>query len=163
MKAEPFPVRLVKQLAVLEGVVISGLMMAIAILTLAQVFWRYALELPLQWSEEVARYCFVWVTFLGAAALMRQREGHPAIDALVLSVGPGVRRAMIALSRLMIIIGSLAIAVGGFRMVQLQWHQLSPSLEIPMAWIYASMLLGPLIGIFWCLWCARYGWLEDEK
>jgi TRAP-type C4-dicarboxylate transport system permease small subunit len=154
--------RLAGLLAALERVLISTLMATITILTLAQVFWRYVLELPLQWSEEIARYCFVWVTFLGAAALMRLQDGHPAIDALYLSVGPKVQQATNIASRTIVIAGTLAIAVGGFRMVQLQWNQLSPSVEVPMGWIYLSMFVGPLIGVFWIIWVARHGYLEDE-
>ena len=162
MSAAPAPARLIPMLVRLERAVLSGLMAAIVILTLAQVFWRYGLERPLQWSEEVARYCFVWLTFLGAAVLMRQREGHPAIDVLALSVGARTRHVMEIASRLVTIAGSLAISVGGFRMVQLQWNQLSPSLEVPMVWIYLSMALGPLLGIFWIVWCMRHGSVEDE-
>ena len=154
--------RFVRVLAAIERGLISGLMAVITVLTFAQVVWRYGLNQPLQWSEEVARYCFVWVTFIGAAALLRQRDGHPAIDTLYLGVGPRAQRAMDVVSRLAVIAGSLAIAFGGFRMVQLQWQQLSPSLEIPMAWMYASMFLVPLVGIFWVLWCARHGFVEDE-
>jgi TRAP-type C4-dicarboxylate transport system permease small subunit len=161
MNAGPAPTRLVGLLAKLERAVLSGLMAAIVILTLAQVIWRYGLERPLQWSEEVARYCFVWLTFLGAAVLMRQREGHPAIDVLALSVGARARHMMEIASRLVTIVGSLAISVGGFRMVQLQWSQLSPSLEVPMVWIYLSMALCPLLGVFWIVWCMRYGSVED--
>jgi TRAP-type transport system small permease protein len=155
--------RFARHLAALERFLISTLMAVITILTLAQVIWRYVLELPLQWSEEIARYCFVWVTFLGAAALMRLRDGHPAIDALYLSVGAKAQRVMDIASRTVVIVGTLAIAVGGFRMVQLQWNQLSPSVEVPMAWIYMSMFLGPLIGVFWVIWRARYGCLEDDS
>ena len=108
-------------------------MAAITILTLAQVFWRYILELPLQWSEEIARYCFVWVTFLGAATLMRLQDGHPAIDALYVRVSSKAQQVMDVVSKLMVVVGSLAIAVGGLRLVLLQWNQLSPSVEIPMA------------------------------
>ena len=154
--------RLIKSLMSAERLIIAGLMAVIAILTLAQVFWRYVLELPLQWSEEVARYCFVWVTFVGAAALMRLCDGHPAIDALHHVVSAAVRRALEIFSRLVTIAGLVAIGFGGFRMVQLQWHQLSPSLELPMAFIYLAMVIGPLIGVFWTLWCASYGSVDDE-
>ena len=153
--------RLVKLLAALERGIISALMAAITILTLAQVVWRYGLNMPLQWSEEVARYCFVWVTFLGAATLMRLQDGHPVIDAVYLSVGPGTQKAMEIISRTVVIAGTLAIAIGGLRLVFLQWRQLSPSVEVPMAWIYLSMFVGPLIGVFWVLWCARHGCVED--
>jgi TRAP-type C4-dicarboxylate transport system permease small subunit len=60
------------------------------------------------------------------------------------------------------VIGSLAIAAGGLRLSQLQWHQLSPSLEFPMAYVYLAMFIGPLIGVFWLAWCARYGSVTDE-
>jgi TRAP-type C4-dicarboxylate transport system permease small subunit len=162
MNAGTIPERLIRLLTTLERVVIATLMAVITVLTLAQVFWRYGLNMPLQWSEEIARYCFVWVTFLGAATLMRLRDGHPAIDALYVAVGPRVQRATEIAGRLVVIGGTLAIAIGGFRMVQLQWHQLSPSIEVPMAWIYLAMVVGPLIGLFWTIWCAWYGCVEDE-
>jgi TRAP-type C4-dicarboxylate transport system permease small subunit len=61
-----------------------------------------------------------------------------------------------------VIAGSLAIAVGGFRMMQLQWSQLSPSIELPMTWIYLAMFVGPLLGVFWIVWCDRHGSVKDE-
>jgi len=153
---------LVRLLAALERAAIAGLMAAITILTFAQVVWRYGFDQPLQWSEEVARYAFVWVTFLGASTLLRLRDGHPAIDTLYLHSGPRLRRAMDIFGRAMVIACCLAIAAGGLRMMQLQWKQLSPSLELPMVWVYLSMTLPPLVGIFWVLWCAGHGQLEDE-
>jgi TRAP-type C4-dicarboxylate transport system permease small subunit len=116
----------------------------------------------LQWSEEVARYCFVWVTLLGASALLRVSDGHPRIDTLWHLADRHVRSALDLFSRAMVILCSLAIAFGGLRMMQLNWEQRSPSLEIPMAWIYLSMLLAPLLGVFWTLWCGAHGCVEDD-
>jgi TRAP-type transport system small permease protein len=149
-------------LAATERGVIGGLMAAIVVLTLAQVIWRYILDDPLQWSEEVARYCFVWVTLLGASALLRVSDGHPRIDTLWHLGGRHVRSALDLFSRAMVILCSAAIAFGGLRMMQLNWEQRSPSLEIPMAWIYLSMLLAPLLGVFWTLWCGAHGCVEDD-
>ena len=162
MSGKAVSASLVRLLAVLERALISGLMAVITLLTLAQVFWRYVLEQPLQWSEELARYGFVWVTFLGAAVLFRLPDGHPAIDALYFIVGANAQRVMDIVRRLVVIAGSLAIAVGGFRMMQLQWNQLSPSIELPMAWIYLAMFVGPLMGVFWIIWCDRHGSVKDE-
>jgi len=154
--------RLGGMLAAIERTVIGGLMAAIVLLTLAQVIWRYVLDDPLQWSEEVARYCFVWLTLLGASALLRVSDGHPRIDSLWHLAGPHVRSALELFSRAMVILCSAAIAFGGLRMMQLNWEQRSPSVEIPMLWIYLSMLVAPLLGVFWTLWCGVHGCVEDD-
>ncbi len=154
---------MVRLLAAVERVLFSGLMAAIGILTFAQVVWRYGFNQPLQWSEEMARYGFVWVTFLGAAALLRLKDGHPAIDTLYLRANLRVRQALDNFSRAMVIGCCLAIAGGGLRMMLLNWKQLSPSLEMPMVWVYLSMSLPPLVGIFWVIWCSRHGCIEDGE
>ena len=40
---------------------------AMVVIIFAQVIFRYALNLPLAWSEELARYLFIWATFFGAS------------------------------------------------------------------------------------------------
>jgi TRAP-type transport system small permease protein len=52
-------------------VVIAALVLAIVVITLAAVWYRYALNSPIAWTEQVSRMMFVWVTFLGAAVLYR--------------------------------------------------------------------------------------------
>lgn len=153
--------RFIRLLAATERLVIGGLMAAITILTLIQVIWRYGLNQPITWSEEVARYCFVWVTLIGAAALLRLSDGHPELDSLRNRAGPFLRHAIDIFSRLMIIACSLAISIGGFRMIETQFHQLSPSVGIPMWMMYLSMTVTPLIGILWVLWRAKHGPVED--
>jgi TRAP-type C4-dicarboxylate transport system permease small subunit len=76
--------------------------------------------------------------------------------------GRRVRRVLDLFSRAMVILCSLAIAFGELRMMQLHWEQRSPSLEIPMAWIYLAMLVAPLLGVFWTLWCGAHGFVEDD-
>jgi TRAP-type C4-dicarboxylate transport system permease small subunit len=63
-----------------EAVALGLLVLAMTGATLAQVAARYVLGTPLIWSEEAARYLFVWVALLGAALAMRQ-GGHYALDA----------------------------------------------------------------------------------
>ncbi|MEM7776344.1 MAG: TRAP transporter small permease [Pseudomonadota bacterium] len=163
MAAEPRTPRIILMLAVIERFVIGGLMAAITFLTLIQVIWRYGLNQPLTWSEEVARYCFVWVTLIGAATLLRLKDSHPELDSLRNRLAPIFRAAVDVFSRLTIVLCSLAISIGGFRMIHLHIDQLSPSLEIPMWWIYLSMAVPPLIGIFWILWRAKFGPVEDQQ
>jgi TRAP-type C4-dicarboxylate transport system permease small subunit len=59
--------------------ILAALTAAIVAITLAAVWWRYVINDPLGWSEQVSRILFVWMTFLGAAVLYRQKL-HISID-----------------------------------------------------------------------------------
>ena len=61
-------------------------------LVLAQVLARKFFE-PLVWSEELARYLFIWVAFLGWI-IATQRGSHVAITQFSDAAGPGLRRAL---------------------------------------------------------------------
>ena len=50
-------------------------------LLLIQVFCRYLFEMPLAWAEEMVRYTYIGVSFLGAAVALRERT-HISIDIL---------------------------------------------------------------------------------
>ena len=63
--------RLDAAVAWVEGLALGLLVLAMTGVTLSQVFWRYALNAPLIWSEEAARYLFVWVALVGAGLAMR--------------------------------------------------------------------------------------------
>ena len=62
---------------------ILGLCIALIVLiTIAAVWWRYILAAPLAWIEQVSNILFIWVTFIGAAVLYRQRL-HIGVDMLI--------------------------------------------------------------------------------
>lgn len=53
----------------------------LAITVFAQFFTRYVLNDSLAWTEEIARYGLMWITFVGAAVAMRKRT-HIAVEVL---------------------------------------------------------------------------------
>src|SRR6202043_140295 len=65
-----------------ETVVVVVLVAMLTAVTFAQVCARYVLGDPLIWSEEVARYLFVWVSMIGAALALRE-GGHFGLDLLI--------------------------------------------------------------------------------
>ncbi len=62
---------------------LGGCIAAIVLITICAVFWRYALDRPLSWVEQVSTMIFVWVIFLGSAVLYRQNL-HIGVDAFLL-------------------------------------------------------------------------------
>ncbi len=62
-----------------------------ALIVALQVFCRYVLNHSLFWSEELARYLLVWLTFLGATAAY-YRKIHPGIDILTLRLNKNLQK-----------------------------------------------------------------------
>lgn len=136
-------------LVALERGLLGGLMAAIAVITFLQVTLRYLFGVPLGWSEEVGRFCLVWLTFVGAGVLVRQADGHPAVDTLPQALAGGSRRLVEMASRLLVIVACLAMGWGGARMTQVQWGQTSPSLELSMGVVYLCIPVGAALGVLW--------------
>jgi TRAP-type transport system small permease protein len=147
----------VRALVAIERGLLGGLMAAIAVVTFLQVALRYLFGIPLGWSEEVGRFFLVWLTFIGAGALVRLPQGHPAVDALPQALhGPG-RRTVEAVSRVLVIAACVAMGWGGVRMAQVQWGQTSASLEISMGIVYLCIPAGAALGVWWGLATLRSG------
>src|SRR3990172_2317165 len=64
-----------------EAVVIIAIVGVMTVVIFLQVVYRYGLTQPLYWSEELARYLFVWLSILGAT-LALQKRGHFGLDVL---------------------------------------------------------------------------------
>src|SRR4029434_4037443 len=88
-----------------------GLMVALVVVVFLGVFSRYVLHATFQWYDEVARLCFVWMVFLGAAVAVR-RGAHFRLHLLIHRFGPRLRRATeLAVGLLVLLFG--AVLVGG--------------------------------------------------
>jgi TRAP-type transport system small permease protein len=72
----------------------TALLLAVmAAIVAAEVFCRYILNASLAWSEELSRYLFIWVSFLGAVIAL-VRGTHIGVDSLVRRLRPPVRAAV---------------------------------------------------------------------
>jgi len=119
-------------------VVIFSVMIAA---TFAQVVFRYLLLSPLPWSEELARYCFVWIVFLGAT-LGLERGVHIGVDILTILLPPRVQRWLTMLNEFLILAFVLVIIVASVAVVDANRLQFSPALGLQMAKIYLAIPLG---------------------
>ena len=109
----------------------------------AQVFYRYALNQSLFWSEELARYILVWLTFLGATVAYR-RGLHPSIDLLTTRLGDRAGGAMRVISHL-VAMGFFAMLVTyGSQFAYFVRFQISPALQLPK---WTIMLVLPISGM----------------
>lgn len=133
--------RLLKQIdraigAVLGPVVFAGMIALIGVISVqivSRVFFT-----SVSWTEEVARFLLIWITFLGAA-LAYQQGRHIAVTLLCDSLPSGLRRAVTCTGLLVVIAFLVMLAMVGWHYMGLQSFQKSPSLRISMGLVYAVM------------------------
>jgi len=130
-------------LGAVEKYACMALVTEMTVVVLCGVLTRYVTKGQLPWSAELASYSLAWTTFLGSALVM-DRKGHLAIEALVQWLPPSLRKIAQIVSYL-VVLASLAIFVlAGFELVLRTKDQLSAAMRIPMAWAYLSIPLGSL-------------------
>ena len=105
-----------------------------------QVFSRYVLNIPLSWPEEVARYCLVWLTFMGASAAVRAND-HIRIDALLIAVPPRLRVALILFTNICAVVTLILVTPAGFQLVGMMVGIPTAALQISVAWVYLPVPL----------------------
>ncbi len=111
-------------------------MLLMLFIIFAQVVSRYFFGYTPEWSEELARFLFVWVVFLGSALIMGE-SGHLAVQFLPLHYKNKpfgkVLEIIINLSSYLFI---LILFVQGSRMTKIMTFQMSPGMDIPMSYVY---------------------------
>jgi len=127
--------------------IITVLFGAMSIASFLQVVFRYVLKLPLPWSEELARFLFVWVVFLGSAVAVKEKA-HVGLEYFVDLLEISKRRIVYALAYILCMFMSLIVAKNGFTVVKSTLVQLSPAMQVPMGYVYFAIPLGFLICFF---------------
>ncbi|MFL5133226.1 MAG: TRAP transporter small permease [Microvirga sp.] len=130
-------------------VFIGALVGAIVVITLASVWWRYVLNAPLAWPEQVSRILFVWITFVGAAVLYRERL-HVAIDMFMALLPRGARRAVGWAIELLILAFNFVLLLYGLKLSVDTLGQTFGALDITPASFYfaAPVAAGMMILYF---------------
>src|SRR5690606_22469397 len=120
------------------------LMMVMATVVTAQVVSRYVFGNPFTWTEELARYVFVWMSMLGMAVGVKYGS-HIALDILVKKLQGTPRKVLVAVNQLFILAFTVTLTYSGFKLVQLGTRQTSPSLGLPMEWVYIVIPVSGLL------------------
>ena len=127
----------------LEEYILVGGLAVLVFLVCLQVTMRYFFHTGLTWSEEVARFLFLWLVWLGAAYAAK-RGSHLMIEAFVQKLSPKSRSNVELVALLIWIVFSAFLTWKGaeLTMILVKRRQLSPILEIRMAWAYAAVPVG---------------------
>ena len=125
----------------MNGRVAVLLFAALTVVVALQVLNRLVLHLPLIWSEEVARFLFLWVVMLGAAVSVRKRR-HFVLDVTPRRwrEGPGARHFLLGVFPDLCVLGfTLLLLVQGLVYVRAGTFRRASNSDINMAAVYAAI------------------------
>ena len=139
-RAAPRLVALDKALRIFTEIPAAILVLAEVAILFAGVIWRYALNSPLFWSDEVAGLLFLWLVMLGAVIALR-RGAHMRMTAVVSVLPPRAQRFLATFSALVVVIFVAVILVPAASYVVDENLMMSPALQIPDSWRVAGLLV----------------------
>jgi TRAP-type C4-dicarboxylate transport system permease small subunit len=105
------------------------------------VLFRYVLNSPLAWTEELASLLFAWLTFVGAYIGSRFRS-HIAIDTLVIFLPARARQVLARVVDAGVLLLLAVFAWQGIRLTITTWSLEFPAMEISRGYLYASLPVG---------------------
>ena len=110
-------------------------MVAMVVMVFGNVVLRYGFNSGITASDEMARYCFIWLTYIGAMVAMRD-GGHLGVDTLVKHLGVGGKKACLFLSEALMLFCNGLFLLGTWKMHELQVSNVSPVVGLSMIWVY---------------------------
>jgi TRAP-type transport system small permease protein len=111
------------------------LLLAMVIMVFGNVFLRYAFNSGITISDEMSRYCFIWLTYIGAMVAMRE-GGHLGVDTLVKHLSLGGKKFCLFLSESLMLYCNGLFLLGTWKMHDLQVTNVSPVAGLSMIWVF---------------------------
>jgi TRAP-type C4-dicarboxylate transport system permease small subunit len=130
-------------------VVLVILLAGMAVMVFGNVVLRYGFNSGILISEEMSRYFFVWLTFIGAVVTFRE-NAHLGVETLVQRFGRSGRLICMLLSDLIILVCMGVLFLGTWKQYPINASMSAPVVGISMIWIYGigfftSLGIGALV------------------
>ena len=126
------------------AVVLSSAVLGLMVITVAvQVFFRYAINHPLTWSEELSTFMFGFVIFVGATVSVRRDEA-PCLRVLIERLPNGASTILQAVNEVLAFAISLTILWSGVLAAQAEMSLRTPSLQVPTG---IPLIILPIAGL----------------
>lgn len=117
-----------------------------------QVFTRFVLNDPSVISEELAKYCFVWLVLFGSALVFGEK-GHMSIDFIKDKFPDSLKKITeIFIELVVMAFAYLVLIQGGLKATNIAWNQISASLGVPVGYLYAALPISGAFIFFYCVY-----------
>jgi TRAP-type C4-dicarboxylate transport system permease small subunit len=117
-----------------------------------QVFARQVLDSPSGWSEELAKYLFIWLGLFGASLVFGER-GHIAVDFAVKKLPERAQVVFAVIVQLAILTFTVLVLIwGGFQVVELAWDQNLTGLPVNVGPLYLALPISGVLTAFYTVY-----------
>ncbi|WBW50171.1 TRAP transporter small permease [Peptoniphilus equinus] len=129
-----------------EKLLVFSLVFSVVLISF-QIIMRYIFNASVSWSEELARYLFIWQTWLGVSIAFHYHE-HIKVDLIfTLFKSAGFKKVIDVIIQLIWLGFNLFLAYEGFKLLQSMnaRHALSAGMRLPLIYVYASLPVSSVI------------------
>jgi len=133
----------------LEEFLVVALMSVMTVFICGQVFTRYVLETAMSWTEEISRYMFIWLVYVGISYGVKKQK-HISVDVIHNFLPPKLARYFEFFGDFLFLGFALFIVGKGTEVFLriIASGQTSPACEIPMWLVYGALPFGMALSSF---------------
>jgi TRAP-type C4-dicarboxylate transport system permease small subunit len=132
--------RLLRRYCRFLELLIAACLIAMVVMVFANVVLRYVFNSGLDIAEEMSRWLFVWLTFLGAVVGLH-RHAHLGTEVLVGRLGPFGKKVCLVIGYGLMFIVCWQLFSGSWTQTVINWDVSAPSSGASMAWVYGVGLV----------------------
>lgn len=144
---------------------VAAMLALMVLLVFGNVVLRYAFNSGISMSEELSRWLFVWITFLGAAVALKEKR-HLGNHFLIARLPRRPRKLCMTISYLLMLGVCWLMARGAWDQTLINAGTTSAVMEVPVAWFYASGLVFAVLAalvLLRALLMLLTGRIEDDE
>lgn len=125
--------------AILKVIMVACMAVMVA-MVFGNVVLRYGFNSGIAVSEEVSRWLFLWVIFMGATVAVYEKA-HMGTDMLVLLLPPSVQKAVSVIAHALMLYVTWLMFEGSLAQTRINWDVEAPVTGLSMAWMFMSGLV----------------------
>lgn len=127
--------KIVKGINQLINIITVICILLMSIFVFANVVSRYVFNYSIAWSEEMSRFLFVWMVFLGTI-LVTKEKSLLDVDIFVNKLSRKTRKIVDLISNIIILLILVIVLVGSWKLTVVNLHSYAPGTGIPYAFLY---------------------------
>lgn len=157
--------RFIDQLCKFIKIIMVVFLAVMVVLVFGNVVLRYGFNSGLAVSDELSRWLFVWITFMGAVVAMKEGT-HLGTDTLISRLSVRGQKICFVVANLLMLFCCGLLAKGAWQIVNMNMATKSPVMELSEGLFYGCGIFAAVVGaavVVYKLWQLATGQLKDTE